>query len=99
MAVEEILAATTSAVASNAFVIGPQETTITTTALDGVETGDIQIGHQQTPGADVTWQDLFRSGTQQQLTITNNSVTVLGPGKFRVNKSATASATSIALWT
>lgn len=99
MAVEEILAATTSAVASDAFVIGPQEATITSTALAGVETGDIQIGHQQTPGADVTWQDLFRSGTQQQLLIDNNAVTVLGPGKFRVNKSATAGATSIMLWT
>jgi hypothetical protein len=98
MAVEEILAATTDAVASNAFVIGPQEATVTITLLDGAETGDIQIGHQQTPGAEVTWQDLIRSGTQQQLTATNNAVTVLGPGKFRVNKSATASATSVNLW-
>jgi len=99
MAVEEILAETTDAAASTAFVIGPQEATITATTFAGVETGDIQVGHQQTPGAEVTWQDLFRSGTQQQLTITNNAITVLGPGKFRVNKSATVSATSITLWT
>jgi hypothetical protein len=99
MAVEQILAEITDAAASDAFVIGPQEATITMTALGGGETGDIQIGHQQTPGDDVDWQDLFRSGTQQTLDETNNSVTVLGPGKFRVNKSATAAATSVNLWT
>lgn len=94
MAVKEILAATTSAVASDAFTIGPQEATVTTTELAGSETGDIQITHDGT-----TWQDLYRSGTQQQLTTTNNAVTVIGPGKFRVNKSATVGATSINLWT
>lgn len=99
MAVREILAAITDAAQSEAFGIGPQEATITTTALGSGETADIQIGHQQTPGDDVDWQDLFRAGTQQIITDTNNSVTVLGPGKFRVNKSATASATSVVLWT
>ena len=99
MAVEEILAETTSAVASSAFGIGPKEATITATALGAGETVDIQIGHQQTPGDDVDWQDLFRSGTQQIITDTNNSVTVLGPGKFRVNKSVTAAATSVNIWT
>ena len=99
MAVKEILAEITDAAQSDGFVIGPQEFTITATALDGAETADIQIGHQQAPGDEVDWQNLFRSGTQQQLTATNNAVTVLGPGKFRVNKSATVSATSITLWT
>ena len=98
MAVREILAEITDAAQSDAFVIGPQEATITATALGVGETIEIQIGHQQTPGDDVDWQDLFRSGTQQTLTPTNNSVTVLGPGKFRVDKSATAAATSVVLW-
>ena len=98
MAVKEILAEITDAVASDAFVIGPQEATITTTALGAGETVEIQIGHQQTPGDDVDWQDLFRAGTQQTIDDTNNSVTVLGPGKFRVNKSVTADATSVVLW-
>lgn len=92
MSVREILAATTSAVASDAFRI-VNEATITSTALGSGETGDIQITHDGS-----TWQDLFREGSQQQLTDTNNAVTVVGPGKFRVNKSATASATSINLW-
>ena len=94
MSVREILAATASATQSDAFWVGPKEITITTTALGAGETADVQITHDGT-----TWQDLYRAGTLQSLDSTNNAVTVLGPGKFRVNKSITASVTSINLWT
>ena len=93
MAEREILAATTDATASSAFNI-VNAATITSTELGVGEVINIQITNDGS-----TWQDLFRSGTQQQLLPDNNAVTVEGPGKFRVNKGVTAGATSVNIWT
>jgi hypothetical protein len=93
MPVREIIAATTSAVASEAFNV-VNIATITTTALGAGETVNIQITHDG-----ITWQDLFIQDVQQIITNTNNAATVAEPGKFRVSKSVTVSATSVNIWT
>ena len=94
----QILAATTSAVASTSFIVGGRSdqdgrATISVIGIAGAENADIQFSHD----VGTTWTDLFQDGSQVRLTATNNMVTVYGPGLFRVDKEATAGATSIHL--
>ncbi len=45
-----------------------------------------------------TWQDLYLDGVLQEIDSTHTMLTILGPGKFRVIKSATASPIAIVRW-
>lgn len=58
--------------------------------IAGVETGDLQI-----KDAAGSWHDVYVDGTQQQITATNTGLAVYAPGIYRINKSATAGATSV----
>ena len=58
------------------------------------ETGDVQIKHPFTD----TWDDLYLGGSQQQLSATNNAITVYGPGRYRVSCSARTTAFGVAVY-
>lgn len=95
---QEILAATTSAAQSSSFDVGGRpdqigRATVMAIGIAGAENADIQFSHD----AGTTWTDLFEAGSQIRLTATNNMVTIYGPGVFRIDKEATAGATSIHL--
>ena len=92
-----LLAPTTSAAQSTSF--GVQHDTKKTvilhaaSGLTAAEYGDIQISHD----GGTTFQDLYSDGSQVRLTDTNNSVTVYGPGVFRVDKEVTTNAAGVYL--
>lgn len=92
-----LLAATTDATQSAAFIVtiaeggvGARAAHFTCPGIASAETGDLQK-----KSADGTWDDYYVDGTQQQITATNTGIAVYAPGIYRVDKSATAGATSV----
>lgn len=61
--------------------------------LTAAEYADIQT----TKDNGTSWQDLYYDGSQIRLTNTSTSVTVYGPGIYRVDKEATTNAAGIYL--
>jgi hypothetical protein len=92
-----LLTATTDATASDEFTAADQRPGRTTLpahfTCPEIATGE--YGDVQKKSADGTWYDYYVDGTQQRVTDTNTGVTVYGPGIYRVNKEATAAATSV----
>lgn len=84
----EVLAVTTSAAQSALFVVkqGQLATVIFTGTVGATETGTIQISNDN----GTTW-----ISATDQLTDTDLVRVIVAPGKYRVNKSATAAATGI----
>ena len=64
--------------------------TIIASGLGADETIDVQI-----ETASETYVDVYQSGTQVQLSETNNTVTIYGPGKYAIVKAATAAAVGV----
>jgi len=89
---KEILIATTDAGTSESFDVdeGKSVAVFCEPDLGSTETADIQIC---TDGID-TYVD-YVDGTAVELTSTQNGIKLYGPGRFRVAKDATASATAI----
>lgn len=82
-----LLAATTGGGDSAELAVrNGHNATLIASNLAGAETGDIQISYD----GGTSWIDVYADGSQQQLTATNNTTTVYGPGVFRVQLSATA---------
>ena len=87
MANMPILVATTAAEASKGFLIRVEDVPVhffAAPALGVGETATLQVG------AGNNWVDYFVGGQLQQLTDTNSGFLVIGPGTYRINKSATA---------
>ena len=91
MALTLLAAATGGGTSSDLAVRNGHTATLIASNLAGAETGSIQISYD----GGTTFINLFSDGSQQQLTATNNTATVYGPGIFRVVKSATAGACGI----
>lgn len=96
MATFTLLAATTSADQSTAIRIEEQNLPahfVCSPALAATETADLQYSAD----GGTTWIDYYIDGTQQQITDTNTGLVVVGPGFYRINKGATATATAVHL--
>ena len=90
----------TAAATSDYFIVGhgvnkdvadllvDKEVTVIAVGLAGSETIDIQISHD----GGITFNNLYESGGQIQLTTTVSAITIQGPGIFRLNKGITAGA-------
>lgn len=99
----EVLAATTSAETSISFScdgINPVTVIMHAAAglTNGAEYGDLQISHD----GGVTFQDLFEddgtgTGVQRRLHGGVVTMTIYGPGVFRVDKEVTSNAAGISL--
>lgn len=83
---------TTGAANSAAF-----DTIRTVVIMAGALVSDETVTVDQTHDG-VTWRAMTLNGVVQQLTATHSLITLSGPGKFRVVKSATASAISVNMW-
>ena len=94
MAAKELLIATASAAQSKSFYVSKDQvvTVMASPILDGAETADIQISHDD----EVTWQD-YIDGIAVELTATKNAIRLYGPMMYRVDKDSTTSATGIYL--
>ena len=93
---QELLAPQTAAAASSPFKVsseqnGNRPVSVMTTGLAGAENADVQFSVN---GGSI-WNDLFQDGSQVRLTAINNSVTIYGPGLYRVDKEATAGAAGV----
>ena len=89
-----ILEATTSATQSTAVGVSSSDVPVhffCTPALGSGETATLQISGDE--GS--TWQDYYDDGSVAQITDTNSGVVVVGNGMYRINKSATSSATAV----
>lgn len=87
MANMPILVATVAAEASKGFLIRVEDVPVhffAAPGLQGAETATLQVG------AGNNWVDYYVGGQIQQITPTNTGFLVIGPGTYRVNKSATA---------
>ncbi len=94
MATTELLAPKTGADQTKNFYV-PKDQVVTIMAspiLDGSETADVQISHDEGH----TFQDYIDS-TAVELTATKNAIRLYGPMMYRVDKDITASATGIYL--
>ena len=89
----EIISASTSQVVSDKFdSSGPN--TICASGIFGTDEGaKIQFTHNGS-----VWQDHYLNGVLQEIDSKHTMITILGPGLFRVIKSATASPISIVRW-
>jgi hypothetical protein len=89
----EILAATTDQATSDDF-LSPGPSTICASGIFGDDEGaKIQFTHNGS-----VWQDHYLNGVLQEIDSKHTMITVLGPGKFRVIKSATVGAIGIVRW-
>jgi len=93
---QTLLAATTSATASEAFAVhnhGPAPSMpahFTCPGIAGSETGTLQKKN-----ADGSYSDYYIDGVLQQITASHTGVVVFGPGWYRINKSATAASVPV----
>lgn len=88
----EIIKPTTAAVAeSDPFFIDARAGTLSADGLATTET----VGIQYSANGGVTWTNLFDEGAAVALTATRPQVTLLGVGKYRCVKSATAAACGV----
>jgi len=92
--VKEILAATTSAAASTGFSVSVENpVAVFVPGLATTETADLQV----TVDNGATFDDATDSNGTIQATASVNSFLVIGPGEYRINKSATASAVAVSI--
>jgi hypothetical protein len=61
--------------------------------LSASEYVDLQVTHDN----GTTWQDVYQAGSQLRLLSTNNIMTIVSPGMFRVDKDLTTNATGVYL--
>jgi hypothetical protein len=87
-----ILAATTDATQSGEVIVDKDTSPVSfyCPGIAGAEAGDLQY-----KDAGGSWHDYYKDGSQEQVTATNSEVTVYAMGIFRINKDATAGATSV----
>jgi len=57
------------------------------------DTVDLQVSYDN----GTTFVDIYKDGTQVQLSDTNNPVTVYGPGIFKINKGVTTGTVGVAI--
>ena len=89
---KELIAATTSLAYSSPFnVLG--SATLTCSALASDEGVQLQYSNN---GSD--FQSLYLNGVLQEITPDHSILTITGPGKYRVLKSATSAPVSVGLW-
>ncbi len=90
---KEILLAVTGAGTSDSFPVkdGATVSVYCSPNLAGAETADIQVS----PDNGVTWVDYLDGTAAVELTATLNAIKLYGPGRFRIVKDATVSATGI----
>ena len=93
-----LLAATTDADQSASYTIKSYRTTMPVVfvcpGLAGAEVGTLQ--YQDASGS---WHDYYVDDTLQTCTATQTGLAVYGPGTYRIDKDATAGATSVELQT
>lgn len=89
----EIIPASTAQVVSDPFSSNGPRTLCTSAQLGDDEGVKVQITHNGT-----AWQDLYLNGVLQELLPKHSVLTLLGPGLFRVIKSATVSPISVVTW-
>lgn len=92
----ELVAATTAGGTSAPVIIKTTNrripATVLCTGLAGAETCDLQISYD----GGTTFTNIIINGTQQQMTATNNILTIEAPGIYRVVQSASVgSATTV----
>lgn len=85
-----LIADTTSAAKSGIFSVSAGDNV--SIAVSGTIATNEFIDVQYTDDGGTTWHDLFQDGSQVRLTDTNNMATIYGPGIFKLDKGATASA-------
>ena len=89
----EIIGATTEQATSNAFSSSGPRTLCSSIPFGTGEGAKVQITHNGS-----TWQDLYLNGVLQEIHETHSVLTILGPGLFRIIKSATVLPVSIVTW-
>jgi len=81
------------------FVVGYSNNkppiTLSQEGLAGTETVDLQISND----GGASYKDVSELGVQAQLTVDNTALTVLAPGRYRLNKGVTAGAVTVSLST
>lgn len=94
MASQSLIAVTTGAIASSPFELadGEAATIARVGTYATAEYARLQIHN----GA--TWIDVQQLGTNEQIDDTNSVMAVYAPGRYRVNKSATAAAAGVAIY-
>ena len=88
-----IIEPSTDQVTSNQFSSSWPATLCTSLPLGDGEGVKVQITHNGT-----IWQDLYLNGVLQELLPRHSMLTILGPGLFRVIKSATAQLVGVVYW-
>ena len=83
---ETLIIATTAAVNSAAFRIGPEDVGSVIQGF-GFSTDTIDIARSYDGGT--TFEDYYKDGTQQQLSDTNTAVKIVAVGFYRLQKGAT----------
>ena len=90
--VRELLAATTAAGNSTGFSVNADNpTSVFVTGLAGAETGTLQV----TIDNGETFTDATDADGTIQATAAQNSFLVVGPGEYRIAKSATAGSVAV----
>ena len=90
MDIREILTAATIAAVSADFTVDHATVGVIAAGLAGAEVGVLQIKYDG-----INYIDVYANTALQQLTATNNVITVYGPGIYRINKGVTAAAVSL----
>lgn len=94
MKTSQILAPATDAGNSTAFSVDyDNPTTVIVTGLAGVETATLQLTTDQATWTDATYID----GTTIEATATVNNFLIVGPGVYRIAKSATAGSVGVSI--
>jgi len=91
MAYRNILASGTGAGTSNEFTVGSEPRTVAAFGTLGSDTGDLEM--QASDGT--TWTAVYDTNGQVQLSATRPQVMIEGPGVYRVDFSARASAIGV----
>ena len=95
MNVSSVLTATTDAANSIGFTVSDKlPTSVTVNDLAGSETGTLQVSVDEQASWDNA-SDL--TGTDIALTATINTILVVGPGIYRIAKTATVAAVGVAI--
>lgn len=85
----ELIAATTAAAQSSGFTT-IRTRTVMARGLAGAETVTLQQSDDGT-----NWYDVILDGVTQELSVTHTLLTIIGPGHFRMDKSATVASVSV----
>lgn len=91
-----IIGATTSAANSPVILVTDSPVTLVVT---GTQTAAEYFDVAHSTDGGTTFTDLYQDGSQVRMSSTNSSVTIYGPGCYRVEKEATTNACGLLMLT